>query len=772
MRIFVKQTRGLERLQRWCVAHLVALILLVVGPNCFAQEAPGVTTPITTPTDDRVLSLLDIGNSMLVDGRSTQAYSHFQNFALQFPGSGPLMQAWAQSARAADRLNDLLDATTGWDGQNGRPSQEMAVFIRAYLALFELDTRQSADVIQSSLEGVQSLILDSGLRVDQSSNLQLLLSMIALRDDEDWSASILRAKSHIDTSRQLDPGDPTINQLADVIAYLSVAQALVDQGQPLGVDNIANAGLEIGAIQSSRLPGAIRARSAALMQTLVSQQPRDQDMPREYLRGLVNVIALEDLGEQGAYTAADTWYAAGDLPDFQQSIGFQGYGSFLGRFVSCYVDPTAGLNLLSRLEAIQYEQSKDLKAPDERVVAERRLETLVLLWRFATRMRLGDEAREFRDEARALSETLEDRTRANAVSGPWVLPILATGGGLILVALISLLAFFVRARPRPMMGLQNSQIAVRVPAVGQLTRRIGAIYARLALRHCLSTISYSAGVLLWFVLLGFGLLAAAAEFFPDLYRQLYGLTDTRMLGAMALGLALLIGAIMGMFAIGRPRLAPGRLASSVDQHLGLGGVTEVIYRLPQVASWSGRSPDFVSENKYLLDQLPQAVHQINPSRLIRLGRPVILAASLLMMLSAAAAGYQFLPLPKYDPVALPNPQICPAPSNNQAEPPPPASLQNPETVPVDGDGATGLDVTNSSVPEQQIPDLEFELGVGGTDDVGEPFDYHTTLPSREFDVQRREDGRGGLGQAGSLPDGLADQARQNIPERFLGLQSN
>ena len=771
MRIFVKQTRGLERVQRWCVAHLVALILLVVGPNCFAQEAPGVTTPITTPTDDRVLSLLDIGNSMLVDGRSTQAYSHFQNFALQFPGSGPLMQAWAQSARAADRLDDLLDASTEWDGQDGRPSQEMAVFIRAYLALFDLDTRQNAEVIQSSLTAVQSLILESGLRVDQSSNLQLLLSMIALRDDGDPSASIARAKAHIETSRQLDPGDPTINQLADVIAYLSVAQALVDQGKPLGVNAIANAGLEIGAVQSSRLPGAIRARSAALMQTLVSQQPREQDMPREYLRGLVNVIALEDLGEQGAYTAADTWYAAGDLPDFQQSTGFQGYGSFLGRFVSCYVDPTAGVNLLSRLEAIQYEQSKDLKGPEERAAAERRLETLVLLWRFATRMRLGDEAREFRDEARALSEALEDRTRANAVSGPWVIPVLAIGGTLILVALISLLTFFVRARPRPL-GLQNSQIAVRVPAVDKLIHRIGAIYARLALRHCLSTISYSAGVLLWFVLLGFGLLAVAAKFFPDLYRQLYGLTDTRMLGAMSLGLVLLIGAATGMLAIGRRRLAPGRLVSSVDQHLGLGGVAELIYRLPQVASRSGRSPDFVAENYYLLDQLPQAVHQINPSRLVRLGRPAMLAAALLLMLSAAAAGYQLLPLPKYDPVALPNPEICPPPNNSQPEPPPPASLQNPETAPVDGDGATGLDVTNSSVPETQIPDLEFELGVGGTDDVGEPFDYHTTLPSREFDVQRRDDGRGGLGQAGSLPDGLADQARQNIPERFLGLQSN
>ena len=771
MRIFVKQTKGLGRVQRWCVAHLVALVLLVVGPNCFAQEAPGVTTPITTPTDDRVLSLLDIGNSMLVDGRSTQAYSHFQNFALQFPGSGPLMQAWAQSARAADRLDALLDASTGWDGKDGRPSQEMAVFIRAYLALFDLDTRQSAEVLQSSLAAVQSLILNSGLRVDQSSNLQLLLSMIALRDDGDPSASIARAKAHIETSRQLDPGDPTINQLADVIAYLSVAQALVDQGPPLGVNAIANAGLEIGAIQSSRLPGAIRARSAALMQTLVSQQPRDQDMPREYLRGLVNVIALEDLGDQGAYTAADTWYAAGDLPDFQQSTGFQGYGSFLGRFVSCYVDRTAGLNLLSRLEAIQYEQSKDLKGPEERAAAQRRLETLVLLWRFATRMRLGDEAREFRDEARALSEALEDRTRANAVSGPWVLPILATSGGLILIALISLLTFFVRARPRRF-GLQNSQIAVRVPAVGQLIRRIGAIYARLALRHCLSTIGYSAGVLLWFVLLGFGLLAVAAEFFPDQYRQLYALTDTRMLGAMSLGIVLFTGAVIGMLAIGSPRLGPGRLASSVDQHLGLGGVAEVIYRLPQTASRSGRSPDFVAENHYLLDQLPQAVHQINPSRLVRLGRPGMLAAALLLLLSAAAAGYQLLPLPKYDPVALPNPEICPPPNNNQAEPPPPASLQNPETAPVDGDGATGLDVTNSSVPEEQIQDLEFELGVGGTDDVGEPFDYHTTLPSREFDVRRRDDGRGGLGQAGSLPDGLADQARQNIPDRFLGLQSN
>lgn len=771
MRIFVKQTKGLGHVQRWCVAQLVALVLLVVGPNCFAQEAPGITTPITTPTDDRVLSLLDIGNSMLVDGRSTQAYSHFQNFALQYPGSGPLMQAWAQSARAADRLDDLLDASTGWDGQDGRPSQEMAVFIRAYLALFDLDTRQSAEVVQSSLAAVQTLILDSGLRVDQSSNLQLLLSMIALRDDDNPSASIARAKAHIETSRQLDPGDPTINQLADVIAYLSVVQALVEQGQLLGVDTIANAGLEIGAIQSSRLPGAIRARSAALMQSLVSQQPRDQDMPREYLRGLVNVIALEDLGEQGAYTAADTWYAAGDLPEFQQSVGFQGYGSFLGRFVSCYVDPTAGLNLLSRLEAIQYEQSKDLKGPDERAAAERRLETLVLLWRFATRMRLGDEAREFRDEARALSEALEDRTRANAVSGPWVPPILAISGGLILATLISLLAFFVFARPRSV-SLQNSQIAARVPAVGQLISRVGAIYARLALRHCLSTISYSAGVLIWLVLLGFGLLTVVAEFFPDLYRQLYALTDTRMLGAMSLGLVLLTGAVIGMLAIGRSRLAPGRLASSVDQHLGLGGVAEMIYHLPQVASRSGRSPDFVTENHYLLDQLPRAVHQINPSRLVRLGRPVILVVALLLMLGAAAAGYQLLPLPRYDSVALPNPEICPPPNNSQPEPPPPASLQNPETAPVDGDGATGLDVTNSSVPEKQIPDLEFELGVGGTDDVGEPFDYHTTLPSREFDVQRRDDGRGGLGKAGSLPDGLADQARQNIPERFLGLQSN
>ena len=771
MLVFVKQWKGTEGVRWCCFAHLLALVMVAFGPIGFAQVGLGVATPITTPTDDRVLGLLDIGNSMLVDGRSTQAYSHFQNFSLQFPGNGPLMQAWAQSARASDRLEDLLNVTAGWDGQDGRPSQEMAVFIRAYLSLFDLDTRQSTDVVQSSLQNVQSLILDSGLRIEKSSNLQLLLSMIALRDEGDFSASIASAKAYIEKARQLDPGDPTINQLADVIAYLNVAQTLVDQGQILAVSTIASAGLEIGAIQSSRLPGAIRARSAALMQTLVAQQPRDQDMPREYLRGLVNVIALEDLGEQGAYTAADTWYAAGDLPDFQQSADFQGYGSFLGRFLSCYADPTAGLNLLSRLEAIQYEQSIDLKSPLERAVAERRLETLVLLWRFATRMRLGDEAREYRDEARALSEALEDRTRANAVSGPWVMPILSISSGLILGALVSLLVFFVYGRPGSI-GLSNSQIAAQVPAIGQLIGRIGATHARLALRHCLSAISYSAGVLLWFVLLGFGLLVAAAEFFPDLYRRLYGLTDTRMLGAFALSMVFVTGAGAGMLAIGRQRLAPGRLASSVDQHLGLGGVAEVIYRLPQVAKRSGRSIDFVADNHYLLDRLPQAVDQIDPSRLVRMGRPFVLTASLLLMLSAAAAGYQLLPLPQYAPVALPNPEICPPPNNNQAEPPPPATLQNPETVPVEGDGASGLDVTNSSVPEQQIPDLEFELGVGGTDDVGEPFDYHTTLPSREFEVQRRNDGRGGLGQAGPLPDGLADQARQNIPERFLGLQSN
>ena len=180
----------------------------------------------------------------------------------------------------------------------------------------------------------------------------------------------------------------------------------------------------------------------------------------------------------------------------------------------------------------------------------------------------------------------------------------------------------------------------------------------------------------------------------------------------------------------------------------------------------------MAENRYLIDQLPAAVDKIDPSTLVRLVAPAVFAGSLLLMVAGAAASYQVLPLPKYDPVALPTPEICPPPNNNRAEPPPPATLQTPETVPMDGEGATGLDVTNSSVPEEQIPDLEFELGVGGTDDVGEAFDYHTTLPSREFDSQRRNDGRDGLGQSDELPDGVADKSRQNIPDRFLGLQSN
>ena len=571
MHISVDQTIGFGRLLSGCVALVLGLLGLVVGSPVQAQEGPGPMTQVTTPTDDRVLGLLDVGNNMLVDGRNAQAYSHFQNFALQFPGNGPLMQAWAQSARAADRLENLSDLAASWDGLNGRPSREMAIFIRAYLALFEVDTGQSDDVVDAALADVRTLILETDLRIEESSNLQLLLSMIALRDLGEPTASIAEAQNWIEKAKELDPRDPTIIQLADVIGYLTTAQALVDQGQGLSVQAVANAGLEIGAIQSSRLPGAIRERSAALMQALVIRQSRDEAMPREYLRGLTNIIALADLGEEGAYTAATTWYAAGDLPAFQQSVGFQGYGNFLGRFLSCYADPTAGLNLLSRLEAIQYEQSRDLNGPIERAIAERRLETLVLLWRFSTRMRLGDEAREFRDEARALSEALANRTRANVVSGPWVLPLIIVAVFVLAVSLVSLLWYFVRARPTQL-ALQHSKIARQTPAVITLIQRVGATYARWTFRHCLTVISYTAGIALWFVLLGFGLLAVASQFFPGVYQQLYSFTDTRMLGAVTISSVLFIGALVGMLAVGRQPLDPGRLVSSIDQHLALGGV--------------------------------------------------------------------------------------------------------------------------------------------------------------------------------------------------------
>lgn len=748
------------------VLRAASLVILVGGGLAYAQRSAELSSPVSTPTDDRILSLLEIGTEMQVESRYAQAYSHFQTFAQQFPGNGPLMQAWALAARSAGKTDELKRAIETWDGNGGRPSPEMAQFISSYLQLFDVDISAPLEQVEQALVSVEQEILNSGLNIDQSSNLQLILSMIALRDVKDPSGSLTRAAAWIGGARALDPRDPTVAQLALVIDYLLSAQSLVERQRALSVDDVAQAGLEIGAIHSSRLPTAIRQRSADLMRALVLQQDRDETMPREYLRGLSNVIAIADLGVDAIDTAATTWFAASELDAFKAQNSFQRYGSFLGRFLSCYGDQTTGLNLLSRLETIQYEQSQNFAMDSDRAAAQQRLETLVLMWRFASRMRLGDEARQYRDQARDLSEQLANRTRLDLVKGPWVPIIVSVAVFFSVLATLMLLWYSQAVKPRRQLvtvpdGSQSATAA-------KLERLIRQVYARLVMRHNFWLLAWVGLGTLVLLLLSLGGMALLDRFRPDLYSSLFVFSDTWMVASCGIGFALVIGGTLSVFAVGRSAVAPIQVATAIDRQLGLKGIAETVYALPYLSSVANRSEADMADNSYLYSTLPNRVEQIRPDQLVRFLRPLALLVVALALTLATAISYQFLPLPKFDPVALPDPEICPPPNNNQPEPPPAVSLQ-PESAPQAGDGETGLDVNSSPVPEALIPALDGERNVGGVDDVGEPFDYHTTLPSREFDVERRMDAVRGLGPADDVPDGFAGSARQNVPDRFLGL---
>ena len=786
---------GFERLASLCQVPagvlfcLLACLALFASP-AFAQTQPA-QAPLTDPTfvtDERVLSLLEDGNEMLSNDRPEQAYAHFETFALSYSASGPLFQGWVLAARAADRIEDLRDATLAWDGERGAPPPEMALFVRNALDIFDLEFQAGTDQADAVVAGLKRSILDSDLRIEQSSSLLLQLSMLELQlplgetDIEAERAALVAAKDYIDQANALDPMDPTVSQMFSVIAFLSRADELRALDRPLTNDEIAQAALEPGVIQAARLPETLRLRATVTLQDLVFQQDRDEELPREYIRGLANVTAIRELGEAGINTAADTWVAASEVPVFPVEQSFQDYGAFLGRYMSCFTDEVAGLDMLARVEAIQFELSQDLSTQAGREVAQRHLETLVLLWRFATRMRLEDEAREYRNQAIELSERLALRTRPDLVDRPEV-PMLRLGG--LALAVLALIGLFMHS------GYRRKSFRVSDDAVGagsssgssgpsgtsgaytrhgpspvaKIAKGFRGVYVRLLLRHDFRLIGLVAVAVA--LVLGLALLAMFVAQWRDwpIYKSLYPFTHTHSLALIGVGLAALVGLVLGILAIGRQALEPVQVGQSVDAKLDQRGVSEAVFGASMGingASMAGQQPLLGRQSKI-------SARVIDAGRLVDVLPWALLAMLSLGLVGAAGAGFQTLPVPQFDPIDLPDPEICPPAELFDEQDPPPMEVQQVQPQGgAAGDGQTGLDVNDSEVPENQVAELEGQLGVGGGDDAGEPFDYHTGLPSREFRIERNDQGRDGLGRGIDIPGVLDTEPRQGVPDRFQG----
>ena len=87
----------------------------------------------------------------------------------------------------------------------------------------------------------------------------------------------------------------------------------------------------------------------------------------------------------------------------------------------------------------------------------------------------------------------------------------------------------------------------------------------------------------------------------------------------------------------------------------------------------------------------------------------------------------------------------------------------------EGEGETGLDVSDSEVPDGALDDLLDEQSVGGLDDAGEPLDYYTRLPDRQFNIDRSTPVDANTGRSGSYRlDDTGLRPRQAVPERYRG----
>jgi hypothetical protein len=87
----------------------------------------------------------------------------------------------------------------------------------------------------------------------------------------------------------------------------------------------------------------------------------------------------------------------------------------------------------------------------------------------------------------------------------------------------------------------------------------------------------------------------------------------------------------------------------------------------------------------------------------------------------------------------------------------------------ESEGEAGLDVSDSEVPDGALEDLLNEQSVGGLDDAGEPLDYYTRLPDRQFNIDRSTGIDAITGRSGAYRlDDTGLRPRQAVPERYRG----
>ena len=726
--------------------RLIAAAILLVSVVSFIPVADAQINRLSDQ-ERRINGLVKTGRAMLTNQQYARAYKHFLTYARQQPDEARLYRWLVLSSLYADRndaLTDLmLDASDQAEPTTKLPfTAELADYALAELAMSE-----------GNIDAVQNLLSDFSDRNAPSPVLVLKGQVSLLASD------FAEANRLAELALRRDQNDPEAQRLVEIASGLDAMTAELSRIilDPARYNFLDMTETEVFA--------------AALLlpyQPVVLQEEVGTQLIEAYLgignrnpelRLLIDVFRqLADLSNGGmeALTAIDANVneLAALSPDFAESASFLQILELIGRFWLAVREYDRAYETFDQIQLIQ-EQRGDQTAQSC---------SLVILGRTATLMGRRDDAKDFRDQARELTEAEAQKTRAELVR-PWgqIWPFVGVAA-LTVLTLLSLIGSRMIA-PSLIAPLRQRDPRTARILSNQTTRRVWVL-ALYFVATLLLMLAVLAAITLGLLVLDW----ASVEVFKWrddnlVYDSVYEWTDAPRLGALAAGFAFLAASIAIIVFASTRQQKPVEVAERIDAGMATGGSLEAFV----TAIGSNPTTELAERNPALVARASEVTGKGIPGWIFPFALSPLLFAAGAVLLGGVVTGYRFLPTPDQPTPPLCDPDTYVPPPFLQSSQQPPQQQQRPAPMTGEGEGETGLDVSDSEVPDGALDDLLDEQSVGGLDDAGEPLDYYTGLPDRQFNIDRSTTLDPNTGQSGSyLLDDTGLRPRQSVPERYRG----
>ena len=730
---------------RFVLSLIAALFVLAAAlapaPSAFADNTR------LSEQERRINGLIQTGRAMLTNQQYARAYKHFLTYARQEPEEARLYRWLVLSSLYADRKDALTDLMLDASEQEEPTTKLPFTADLADYALAELS------MSEGQIDTVRNILADFNERSAPSPVL-VLKGQIALLEND-----FIEANRLAEAAQKRDANDPEADRLFAVSSGLAAMTTELSEviADPAGYDFLDMTEREVfaAALLLPYQPAILQEQvGTQLIEAYLAIGNRNPE-----LRTLVDVFRLLADLSNGGPEALQTIEAninelAALSPDFAESASFLQVLELVGRFWLAVREYDRAYDTFDQIQLIQ----------EQRGERTAQACSLVILGRTASLMGRRNEAKDFREQARELTEAEAQKSRADLVQ-PWgqIWPFI----GVALLAgltLLSLIGSRVLA-PSLITPLRREDAATARVLSNQTTRRVWVRVLQFVALLVLA-LAVIAGVAL-------GLLAmdwASVEVFQwrdetVAYGALYAWTDVPRLAAVAGGVTLLAAAVALLIMASTGRQDAAEIAERIDSGMETGGSLEAFV----TAVATGPTEALARRNPVLIDRARAVVRRGVPGWIFPFALSPLLFAVGILLLGGVLTGYRYLPTPEQPTPPLCDPDTYVPPPFLQANQNPPR--QQPRPAPMEGqsEGVTGLDVSDSEVPEASIDELTSEQSVGGLDDAGEPLDYYTGLPDRQFNIDRSVTGDPNAGLSGSyLLDDTGLRPRQSVPERYRG----